>query len=78
MRYKRCKYDQTIKIALYYWTSTQKNIPVDDRMKEVQIVFNRWFKSITKKKSKNKFILRHGMSKGRFCYALCTAQEKHL
>ena len=31
-----------------------------------------------KKKSKNNFILRHGMSKGRFCYALCTAQEKHL
>ena len=70
MRYKRCKYDQTIKIALYYWKSTQKNIPVDGRMKEVQIVFNWWFK--------NKFILRHGMSKGRLCYALCTAQEKHL
>ena len=42
--------DQTIKIALYYWKSTQKNIPVDGRMKEVQIVFNWWFKSITKKK----------------------------
>ena len=52
MRYKRRKYDQTIKIALYYWTSTQKNIPVDDRMKEVQIVFNWWFKSITKKKAR--------------------------
>ena len=54
INFSRSKYDQTIKIALYYWKSTEKNIPVDGRMKEVQIVFNWWFKSITPRAIKKK------------------------
>ena len=54
INFSRSKYDQTIKIALYYWKSTQKNIPVDGRMTGVQIIFNWWFKSITPRAIKKK------------------------